>query len=139
MADDKATHNSATTLAARLAIALAQGLLIYALIKARADTPVFGLDEAIWRRVLETLRLFAIFAPLPLLFGMGNLPPARLAIWSVLAAVAVFFFGWFAAPSAWSGGPAARAAHPTMPAGGYQTVCDTVMAGQSFPARRGVR
>ncbi|MCB2112745.1 MAG: DUF4153 domain-containing protein [Parvularculaceae bacterium] len=105
MADDKATHNSATTLAARLAIALAQGLLIYALIKARADTPVFGLDEAIWRRVLETLRLFAIFAPLPLLFGMGNLPPARLAIWSVLAAVAVFFFGWFAAPSAWSGGP----------------------------------
>ncbi len=99
------TKSPIFTLSARLVVALAQGLLLFALIKAKAYEPLFSLDEATWRRLLDTLRLFALFAPLPVLFGLGNLPPRRLALWAIIAAFGVFAFGWFAAPSAWSGAP----------------------------------
>lgn len=107
MKDQAASPNSAAALGARLVVALAQGLLLYALMKAKVDHPLFGLEEATWRRLIETLRLFSLFAPLPLLFGFANLPLRRLGAWSAAAALAVFAFGWFAPPSAWSGAPTA--------------------------------
>ncbi|MGE0183662.1 MAG: DUF4153 domain-containing protein [Parvularculaceae bacterium] len=107
MSNETASLKSAGALGVRIAVAIAQGLLIYALTKAKIDQPLFGFEEATWRRLIETLRLFSLFAPLPLLFGVGNLPLRRLAIWSISAALAVFAFGWFAAPSAWNGAPTA--------------------------------
>lgn len=101
------SKSPAIVLALRLGVALAQGLLFFALIKAKPHEPHFGLDEGSWRRLIETMRLFTLFAPLPVLFGLGNLPARRLAVWSIAGAIAVFAFGWFAAAPAFSGAPTA--------------------------------
>lgn len=107
MASESMAPTSRFILPIRLAVALAQGLLLYALVKWRGDSPQFGLDTELWKRLLDTLCLFALYAPLPLLFGLGNLPARRLALWSIIGAVAIFAFGWFAAAPAWRDAPTA--------------------------------
>jgi hypothetical protein len=107
MTKESAAPKTAAGLFARILVAIGQGVLIYVLTQAKIDQPQFGLEHATWRRLIETLRLFSLFAPLPLLFGVGNLPLRRLVLWSAAAALAVFAFGWFAAPSAWNGAPTA--------------------------------
>jgi hypothetical protein len=94
-------------LAARLVVGLAQGLALYFLSKARIAEPQFGLDAGLWAQLIPTFRLVAVFAPLPLLFGLGNLPARKLLPWASIAVLAVFAFGWFASAPAWRHAPTA--------------------------------
>lgn len=94
-------------LLARLLVGLLQGLALFALSEARPDKPHFGLTKEFWVQIVDTLRLFFFFAPLPLLFGLGNLPARKLIPWTLVAAAAVFAFGWFASAPAWRGAPTA--------------------------------
>ncbi len=98
---------NAGALAPRLILGVAQGVLLYALSEATRDKPPFGLDKEFWSQLLPTLWLFALFAPLPLVFGFGNLPLRKLAPWALIAGAAIFAFGWFASAPAWRNAPTA--------------------------------
>jgi hypothetical protein len=91
----------------RLVVGVAQGLFLAFLAKTTLEKPPFGLDKAFWAQLSPSLLQFAIFAPLPLLFGFGNLPARKLAPWAVVAGAAVFAFAWFASAPAWRGAPTA--------------------------------
>lgn len=93
-------------LGVRVGVGLAQGIILYLLAKAPTDAPA-GMSAELWPQLIATLRLVAVYAPLPLLFGLGNLPARKLIPWTFLAALAVFAFGWFASAPAWRGAPTA--------------------------------
>jgi hypothetical protein len=95
-------------LPARLRVGLAQGVALYLLSHERLLEPQFGVAQEVWAPLISTLRLVAVFAPLPILFGIGNLPLKKLAPWSLVAAAALFAFGWFASAPAWQGAPTAN-------------------------------
>lgn len=90
----------------RLVLGLAAGVLLYAVGLMKAGQPALGIaSEDDWRRFIVMSRTFAFFAPLPLLFGFGNLPLRRLALWSFAAAAMIALFGWLAPAPVWSGAP----------------------------------
>lgn len=89
----------------RAAIGLAQGFILYILSTLRADSPAFGVSAEVWPHALSMARTVAVFAPLPLLFGLGRLPGPRLALWSAIAAATLAAVGWLAPAPVWSGAP----------------------------------
>jgi hypothetical protein len=95
--------NGREPLIARLAIGFTQGVALYLLFSFLSG----GGDPDNFARyhLRDTLRYVALFAPLPILFGVGNLPARKLAAWSLIAALAIFAFGWFATAPAWRGAP----------------------------------
>lgn len=104
----ESTAGTKGVLAARLGVGLAQGVALYLLSNARLLEPQFGVAQELWAPLISTLRLVALFAPLPILFGLGNLPLRKLLPWSIIAAAALFAFGWFASAPAWQGAPTAN-------------------------------
>ncbi|MDB5736050.1 MAG: hypothetical protein JWN16_2687 [Alphaproteobacteria bacterium] len=74
---------------ARLAIGLAQGLGLYALIQSRSHGVWPGHDPYLF----AALSLAGIFAPLVLLEGLGDVPVLLLALWSGIVAAALFSLG----------------------------------------------
>jgi hypothetical protein len=90
-------------LIARLAIGFTQGVALYLLFSFLRG---IGDPENVARvQLRDSLRYVALFAPLPILFGVSNLPGRKLAAWSLIAALAILAFGWFAAAPAWRGAP----------------------------------
>jgi hypothetical protein len=95
-------------LGARLAVGLAQGVALWLLAEARLLEPHFGVAPELWSPLIATLRLVALFAPLPILFGLGNLPLRKLVPWAMAATLVLFAFGWFASAPAWRDAPSAN-------------------------------
>ncbi len=93
------------TLIARIAVGLVQGALLYWTANFRPDEPQFGFPEPQWRQFMEMARTVAVFAPLPLLFGLGNLPALRLGLWTIAATVGLAFVGWLAPAPVWAEAP----------------------------------
>lgn len=92
-------------MAGRIAVGLVQGVALYVVSQWRRDTPLFGLSQEAWAHFVEMARTVVLFAPLPVLFGLGNLPPRRLALWAGTAALVLAFVGWMAPAPVWSGAP----------------------------------
>lgn len=87
---------------ARLAVGLLQGVGLYITIELfNAGTPKAGFAEQDWRHFVEASRTLVWFAPLPLLFGLGNMPAMRLVLWTVLAACLLALFGWLGPAPVW--------------------------------------
>lgn len=74
---------------ARLAIGLAQGLGLYALVQSRAHGMWPGHDPYLF----AALSLAGIFAPLVLLEGLGEIPAILLGLWSGTVAAALVSLG----------------------------------------------
>jgi len=94
-------------LPARLCVGLAQGIALYALAEWEPLAERAAGEGAGLARVRDALWLVALFAPLPALFGIANLPMRKLVPWALAAAAALFVFGWFAAAPAWRNAPPA--------------------------------
>ena len=106
MASEQAKRGSVDrVLITRLAVGLIQGALFYWTADFRADKPQFGVSGADWPHFIQAAWTFALLAPLPLLFGLGNLPVLRLAIWSLAAAAGLVFVGAVAPAPVWTGAP----------------------------------
>jgi hypothetical protein len=82
-------NRSAGFSTARLAIGLAQGLGLYALIQSRAHNVWPGHDPYLF----AALSLAGIFAPLVLLEGLGEIPVILLSLWSGIVAAALASLG----------------------------------------------
>jgi hypothetical protein len=89
----------------RIALGFVWGVCLYWVSNFRLDKPLWGLDAADWPHWVQAMRTLAVFAPLPLLFGLGNLPASRLILWSITAAIVLAFVGWLAPAPVWSGAP----------------------------------
>lgn len=89
----------------RLALGLAQGGALYWVSNLRLYDPQFGFEEDQWRNAVTMMRTMVVFTPLPLLFGLGNLPLGRLAVWTGLTALMLAVVGWLAPAPVWSGAP----------------------------------
>ncbi|MBY0423675.1 MAG: DUF4153 domain-containing protein, partial [Parvularculaceae bacterium] len=89
----------------RLVVGILQGLVLYVVSRWRLDTPLYGVGKESWPHFVEMMRTVAVFAPLPLLFGLGNLPARRLALWTVVATLTLAAVGWMAPAPVWSGAP----------------------------------
>jgi hypothetical protein len=97
---------------ARLAIGLAQGLVLYGLSEAAtrsawpaSDQPLFG-----------ALVLAFAFAPLIVIGGLGRIRPVPLAVWTLVAAAALAAFGWHDLDAGIWGGLASPSRHlPAFP------------------------
>lgn len=109
MAEEDAVAPPAWLLWARLAIGLAQGALLYALIDRNAAS--WWIEDAPAVRVAG--QFAALFAPVVIVGGLGVLRPATLAIWAVCATAFCGAVGFYAF-TRWSGADAAFA-----PFGGY--------------------
>ena len=103
---DAAKSKSAdAVLITRIVVALIQGAALYLTANWRNDEPLFGFDPETWRSFLEMARTLAVFAPLPLYFGLGRLPGVRLALWTAIAAAGLAFVGWLAPSPVWMEAP----------------------------------
>ena len=90
---------------ARLAIGFAQGCAFYWVAELRLYEPQFGFEQDTWRNFVTMLRTLCVFAPLPLIFGVGNLPLLRLGLWTLAASAVLAVVGWLAPAPVWSGAP----------------------------------
>ena len=90
---------------ARLAIGFAQGCALYWVSELRLYDPQFGFEQDTWRNAVTMLRTLSVFAPLPLIFGVGNLPLLRLCAWTLAAGAVLAVVGWLAPAPVWSGAP----------------------------------
>lgn len=102
---ERAENTQRIILGLRVAVGLAQGLAFFVIAKWSDAAPRFGFDKETWPHVAAAIRTVAAFAPLPLLFGLGNLPARRLAPWTAIAAFVLFYVGWLSATPVWSGAP----------------------------------
>lgn len=93
------------TFMTRLAIGLIQGCAIYWAAELRIHEPQFGMESDQWRNFVTMVRTIAVFAPLPLIFGVGNLPLPRLLLWTAGATAMLAVVGWLAPAPVWSGAP----------------------------------
>ncbi len=93
------------TFMTRLAIGLIQGCAIYWAAELRVHEPQFGMENDQWRNFVTMVRTIAVFAPLPLIFGLGNLPLPRLLLWTAGATAMLTVVGWLAPAPVWSGAP----------------------------------
>lgn len=86
----------------RITVGFIQGLLLFVTMnELDAGKPATGFSEQDWRHLVDVLRTLAWFAPLPLLFGLGNLPTLRLAMWSAAAVGLLALFGWLGPAPVW--------------------------------------
>ncbi len=90
---------------ARLAIGFIQGCALYWVAELRLYEPQFGFEPDTWRNFVTMLRTLCVFAPLPLIFGVGNLPLPRLSAWTAAASAVLAVVGWLAPAPVWSGAP----------------------------------
>jgi hypothetical protein len=90
-------------LAARIVLGIVYGVALYwAFDMLTRREPLYGFEKGDnWNRFIEIARLMASLAPLPLLFGLGGMPAARLGLWSFGAAAALLIFGWYGPATVW--------------------------------------
>ena len=90
---------------ARLIIGFMQGCALYWVSELRLYEPQFGFGQDEWRNFVTMIRTLCVFAPLPLIFGVGNLPWLRLTLWTLAAGAVLAVIGWLAPAPVWSGAP----------------------------------
>lgn len=92
-------------LAWRIALGFVWGVCLFWVSNFRTDTPLWGVDAKDWPHYVQSLRTLAVFSPLPLLFGVGNLPASRLVLWWITASLVLALVGWLAPAPVSSGAP----------------------------------
>jgi hypothetical protein len=85
------TSDSVRVGAARLAVGLAQGLLLYLLTRAMTNTAWPATEPLLFAALLMT----ALLAPLVLVSGLGHMARHALLRWVAVAASLVGAFGWY--------------------------------------------
>ncbi len=89
----------------RIALGFVWGVCLFWVSEFRLDKPLWGVAAADWPHWVQSLRTLAVFAPLPLLFGIGNLPASRLILWQITASIVLAYVGWLSAAPVWAGAP----------------------------------
>ncbi len=94
VAPPKGKHAERVVLFFRLFVGLLWGMGFYVLDKGFVDVDT---------QYVTIIRLIIMFAPLPLIFGVGNIPPKKLLLWFLITVIGLIIVGFFHSAPAWQG------------------------------------